>query len=171
MQRVLKDFSHERIITNTHYIYSTDTLIIVFKNIKNGKKTIREYRKPKVPIYILNEKTDKYLEFAPKKHLTGHMVSYKWREYQIAELLGINNFKYMLSKKQIEKKDIHLDKRLFGSDINIEDMVMKEFFKFCLTRDKDNNIMIDFPKIDKFHIGGLDIETDVSILVLMDTLL
>lgn len=163
MQRVLKDFSHDRIIINTHYIYGSDTLIIVFKNIHTGKKTIREYKKPRVPIYILNEKTDKYLEFAPKKSLTGHMVSYKWREYDIAKLLGINNFKYMLDKKLIEKRDIHIDKRLFGSDINIEDLVMKEFFKFCLTRDKDNNVMIDFPKIDRFHIGGLDIETDINV--------
>ena len=33
MQRVLKDFSHDRIIINTHYMYSSDTLIVVFKNI------------------------------------------------------------------------------------------------------------------------------------------
>ena len=163
MQRVLKDFSHDRIIINTHYMYSSDTLIVVFKNIHTGKKTIREYKKPKVPVYILNQKTDSYLEFAPKKNLTGHMVSYKWREYQIADLLGINNFKYMLSKNLIDKRDVYLDKRLFGSDTNIEDLVMKEFFKFCLTRDKDNNVMIDFPKIDHFHIGGLDIETDINV--------
>lgn len=169
MYRVMKDFSHDELIINTHYIRprnreEDDSLLVVSKNIKTGEKIMREYPKPQVPVYILSPKYKKkdYLEFAKKEELEEHWVSYRYRVFELARLLKFNDFTDKLRKKQVEASHIHLDKRLFGTDLHIEDLVMKEYFKFCLNRDESGNIVIDFPKIDHFDIGGLDIEIDVK---------
>lgn len=170
MQRVIKDFTHDEIILNTHYIRAfnkeeKDSLLVVSKNIHTGEKVMREYPEPKVPVFVAlpQYKTKDYLEFQSKDKLVEHWVSYRYRVFELARLLKMDNFVDRLRAKQLEAKHIHLDKRLFGSDLHIEDMVMMEFFKFCLTRDENGTVMIDFPKVDHFHLGGLDIETDINV--------
>lgn len=162
MKRVIKDFNRDEILLNVFYEVGRDSLLITSKNVHTGIKTLREYPKPKVPVYISNERNIKtYKEFEYKDKLREEWVSYLWREYELARILEIHDFTERVRKNEMQRKHIHLDRRLFSTDIHIEDWVMREYFKFCLTIDEKGEYNIDFPVIESFHLGGLDIETDI----------
>ena len=165
MKRVIKDFNKDEIILNTFYQHPDDMLLIVTKNIHTGIKRMKEYDNPKVPIYItLPEfRSGSYREQIKKEEAEEHWVQYKWREYDIARALGINDFAERVRNGELKPKQIYLDKKLFTSDVNIEDMVLREYFKFCLKHDDSGDMVINFPIIDDFHISGLDIETDINV--------
>lgn len=182
MNRLKNEINDDEIILNTHYIrpkfdrekdkkkkkkeYFPDYLMVVFKNIKTGKKRIKMIREPMVPVFIAQKGKDfsEYREFAPKSDLDMKWVRYWGRERRIAsDLLHFNKFGEKVAKGELETKHINLDKRVFGSDIHIEDMAMKIFFKNFLKKDDTGKIAIDFPKLDHFDIGGLDIETDINV--------
>lgn len=165
MKRVINDFKNNELILNAFYNSWIDTLVITSKDIHTGNKIIRWYEKPKVPIYLSKpDKVNKeHEEYAAKENLDLYYVPYKWREYEIARLLEIYDFADRVKSGAIERGHIHLDKRCFGTDLHIEDIVLKEYFKFCLSKDENGSLTVDFPKVDKFHLGGLDIETDIMV--------
>lgn len=165
IKRVINDFNSNEIILNAFYQQFDDNLLIVTKNIHTGQKFMKEYPAPKVPIYVTlpDFKSTKYREQITRDQAEEHWVSYRWREFDIARILQIPDFVDRIKSKELQPKQVHLDKRLFSSDIHIEDLVMREYFKFCLTYDDKGEMAINFPIIDKFHISGLDIETDINI--------
>ena len=164
MKRVIESFSENEVILNTFYKYEKDSLLVVSKDIRSGNKIMREYPEPRVPVYILSPQywQKDYMEFAPKEKLDMKWVSYRWREYDLARHLELNDFSKKVRSKETQLNHIHLDRRLFSTDFHIEDLVMKEYFRFCL-KENNGDIVIDFPKIDNFHLGGLDIETDINV--------
>lgn len=166
MQRLNKIFEKYKdyVLIDNYYSYKYDIAYLVMKHKSKFKKEYIELPNPKVPIYVLkpninikDRKSQVRIEDTDK-----HYVRYRGYEYNIAKVLGMNNFKSMVDSGRSEKKHIHLHKRLFYSDINIKELILREYNNFCAKFDEDNDFYYDIPIIDKLHIGYFDIETDIE---------
>ena len=160
MKRVINDFNNNEIIINTIWESDADTLAIITKDINTGVKYLRSYKSPKIPVYILKYAPDQYLEFAKDEDVEEVWVPYRFREWAIAKALGHFNFAKDVKEKKLKAKEIFLDKRLFTADVHIEDIVMREYAKFCTNKE---TFVATYPVIKSFHLGGLDIETDIMV--------
>ena len=164
MYRLKDIFTKDDILLNTIYEREKDQLLLTMKNALTGRKKLVTLPHPEIPIYITKDKNPKeYKEFAKVDEVEKVFVPHKWREYNIARALGIKKFGDLVKTKKMDAKDIYLNKRLFGADNLIEDVVMKEYCKFFTNDLGGNNFETNFPRIDAFHIGGLDIETDITV--------
>lgn len=164
MYRLKEIFKDDDILLNTIYESDRDFLVLTMKNALTGRKKLISLPHPEVPIYITKDPNPKeYKEFAKKDEVVKKYVPHKFREYNIARELGIKNFAKLVREGKMESKDIYLNKRLFGADNLIEDAVMKEYCKHYTIDLGNNNFETNFPRVDSFHIGGLDIETDITV--------
>lgn len=164
MYRLKDIFIKDDILLNTLYESDKDLLMLTMKNALTGRKKLVTLPHPEVPIYITKDKDPKeYKEFANINDVEKVYVPHKWREYNIARALGVKKFGELVKSGKMSAKDIYLNKRLYGADNLIEDAVMKEYCKFFTNDLGGNNFETNFPRIDSFHIGGLDIETDVKV--------
>ena len=160
MKRVINDFNNNEIIINTIWEADADNLAVITKDINTGVKYLRSYKSPKIPVYILKYSPDQYLEFAKDEDVEEVWVPYRFREWAIAKALGHYNFAKDVKEKKLKAKEIFLDKRLFTADVHIEDIVMREYAKFCTNKE---TFVASYPVIKSFHLGGLDIETDIMV--------
>ena len=164
MQRLKSIFKEDELLLSTIYERENDILTMVLKNVNTGNKRLITLPNPKVPIYITKEKNPKeYKEFCNIKDLEIRYVNEKYREWNIARELNIKNFNELVKENKMEAKDIYLNKRLFSSDIDLVDNVIREYTKFFTHPTEDGYFKTDLPLVEEFHIGGLDIETDIMI--------
>ncbi|MFW6312204.1 MAG: hypothetical protein ACOC1K_08240, partial [Nanoarchaeota archaeon] len=93
-----------------------------------------------------------------------HQVSYRWREWDLARLIGYDGFTHDVQQKHIDKEQIYLDKRLFGSDIRLNDRTIMDYLDSRGKKNKDGKMVYpDEPPIRNLHIGFFDLEWDIRV--------
>lgn len=143
-----------------------DQLITVMKDVESGEKSFNIINKPKIPIYFTKEKQDIYREYVNRDEVTEHMVSYKWREFEIARMTGNEDFGENVKNGLIRAETVHLNKNLYASDLDIRDyMIYRYMDSFDYTTDEKTGYKTynSVPPIKNLHIGYLDIETNIMI--------
>lgn len=165
LKEIFTKFGDELLI-NSHYEFNTDELVLVFKNTNTGKKRLISLPNPKNTIYISKDKKmpKNYKVFEDIDNADKIYVNEKYKEWNIARELNMNSFGELVKKKEIKKDFVYLHKKLFAADINLPNNVLREYFKYHTKVNKDTNLLESkFPIVGDFHIGGLDIETDINV--------
>lgn len=154
------------LLLNSFFDMFNDELYIVLKDVDSGKKVVKKEKNPKIPVYIVKgnkDIPDYYMEYRDKKDLKKEMVSYRWREWDIARAIGYDSFTHEVRQKNIKKEHIYLDKRVFGADLRLRDRVIMDYLDSFKTKDKDGNVVYpDDPPIKNLHIGYFDLEWDIK---------
>lgn len=148
----------------SYYDKYSDELVSVMKNVETQEKIFKKIEKPKIPVYKTIENQEIFREFVKMSEVKTHMCSYKWREWDIARLLNVNNFNEMVKEGTMNPANIHLNRNLYGSDLDIRDyMIMRYMDEFPhKVNEKGYHVYDDVPPIKNLHIGYLDIETDIK---------
>ena len=123
-----------------------------WKNVKTGKKFMQPVKNPRIPIHIAKDRIDSYDECITDDKTNKHSVSYRWREYDIARLYKMHDFKDKVKNKQIKRKDIFLTKGLFGADLILDDRILMDYA----------TAIADDYRVPDLNIGAWDIETDID---------
>ena len=124
-----------------------------WKNVKTGKKFMQPIKNPRIPIHIAKERIESYDECITDDKTNKHSVSYRWREYDIARLYKMHDFKDKVKNKQIKRKDIFLTKGLFGADLILDDRILMDYA----------TAISDDYRVPDLVIGAWDIETDIDV--------
>ena len=167
MQRLEKIFKKYKdyVLIDNYYSYLYDIEYLVLKHQSEDKKEYIQLPEPKVPIYILKPhvKFKDRMSQARIEDLDKRYVRLRGYEWNIAKELGMTTFRDLVESGRSVKKNIHLHKRLFYSDINIRELVLREYTRFHTKYDEDGDFYADIPQIKKLHIGYFDIETDIEV--------
>lgn len=160
MYRLKKIWNKNELLMNTIYESERDALVIVTKDINTGEKKMYSIDNPSVPAYFtIDENPPEYREMMEKDKLEMKYIPWKFRPWKLANELGIGKvFTRRVREKKMHPRDIYLNRRLYGADLDIKDAVMRDYVKYFTDKE---NYMTKVPIIDSFHIGGLDIETDI----------
>ena len=163
MQRLKEIFNKDEILINSFYERENDVLTMVFKNVHTGKKRVITLDEPRNRICVAKNKNMKdYTKFIPIEEVDVRYVREKYKDFNVARELGYKHWWDTVKEGKVKSDFIYLNKRLFSADIGLADNVIREQVKFFTVKDGDSYIM-DFPKVDSFHLGGLDIETDINV--------
>lgn len=164
MQRLKKIWTPTSILLHCYYDNDSDRLFITIKDSVTKKKTLYTLDHPKVPVYIVKPhiQINDYKDSEHISNLDLYWVPAKFKEGAIADLLGIKNYYQGVKEKRYNAKYIYLHKRLFGADKDVTDYVIADYAKHYIDTTQETPIL-RVPKIDSFHIGGLDIETDINV--------
>lgn len=103
----------------TYIKYDTNKQAFEFKHFDN----------PSTPAYITKQIPEYIREFVKKEDCVRITVPYRWREYALADKLGITNFKDNVKSKQYIKEMVFLDPRLYGADSRIDDYMLQVYNK------------------------------------------
>ena len=166
MERLDKIFMENKdsILLNTMYERSNDVLTMVFKDAKTGDKKMILLSEPKNRIFITKDKKPKRWKlYEDEDKLNKVYVRNKYKEGNIAKLIGVRNFYDNVREGLLESNDIYLSKRLYSADIDLEDNVIRAYSRFHTTKKENGMFESNYPVIREFHIGGLDIETDINV--------
>ena len=140
---------------NSKYnIYKSDTMTILFKDNITNEKKIHIIKKPKYVFYFREEDPGYSMFFENESNLKEIECNYKDLEKTIAGLLNRSaEYETNIENKNFKaNKEFHKDRRIFGSDININDFYRSRFAEQYTNRET--------------HISRafLDIETDNSFI-------
>lgn len=151
---------------NSMYDRQNDQLILVMRDVVDDVKKIVKIDKPKIDLYRYKNKTDIFLEYALLKDVDKFSVPYKYKDSEIAKMLGIDTKVYweVVRKDRAKAKAIKLNKIILGSDINIEDFyIMKYMDSFNHSTGPDGyEVYDDTPPIKNLHKSYLDMEWDYT---------
>lgn len=152
------------IITHVLHERENDILWITFKDVTTGKKSFYRLNNPKTRIYITKDKKPSdWHQYERIENLQEVYVNEKGKPFNIARELGIKKFSQMVKSKEVNANDIYLNKRLYAADIALSDYVIRDFTRFHTKRREDGFFIHEIPIIRQFHLGGLDIETDINV--------
>ena len=152
MKRI--QFKDNEMLLNSHYYIDEDVLMIQWINVETKAASVSFIDKPKIPVYFVRDHStipEYFLEYRPKEELVERWVGYKYKQWDIANELGIRNFAQRVRNKEMNKNDVFLNRKLFGGDIPIEDLLMMRY------RAHFN----DDPPTTPITMGILDIESDI----------
>ena len=158
----LKDIWHDdKLLLWCKYDRIHDELVLCQKNVKTGQKDLVTLREPYVPIYISKKKNKTFLDGMSFDDLEKKYVRQRYKEWNIADVLGMKSFSNMVKEKIINPDSVYLNQNLFGSDVGIEDAVLRDYIhKF--SHKVGNAYNIDTPSLNP-HVGVFDIESDVNV--------
>lgn len=162
MRRLERILNENTLLLNAFYDKYTDILAVTMRDISTGQKIHYNIPKPYVPVYILKQKPDSYQEHAHLNDLDIYWVREAFRVYAIADILGLRNYREKVKNGDIPYKQVYLHKRCIGSDIKIEDLVLREYCKYFV-KEQNGVKVVSPPRTNHLHIGALDIETDINI--------
>ncbi len=146
-------------LNQSFYDEQNDTYYGIVYDNTNEKWILDKVTNPQVPAYILTAYNPEYIrEYVLEKDCKKVNVSYKWREYALADHLGLVNFKEDVRAKKYVKEMVYLDPRLYGADFNITDTYLKDFILKEEQKIKDGE---PDTRYDNIWQSYLDIETDV----------
>lgn len=132
--------------------YDKGSITLVVKDNKTGQKIVQTIDAPKYEFYFAKEdvQIDHNLFFIEKDKVDSHIVPYADLEKEIAKLTDNMEFFYTNIKEgnRYANKMLHTHKRVFFSDMHIED-----YYRFKFNQMYQNNIT----EINKSY---LDIEAD-----------
>jgi hypothetical protein len=135
-----------------HYDAKNDRYVGIMYNNTTQQYSVISKQKPETPAYIAKVAPKYIREYIKAEDATKVFVPYRNREYHLADILGLSNFKEDVQNKKYIKEMVYLDPRLYGADFNITDTYLKEFIK-KYGKDSDG--------YENIHQAYLDIETDV----------
>ena len=151
---------------NSYYDDRDDKLYMYMTDVDTNEKFCNVINAPRYDIYQYTKPTNIYEEYILKEDTITHNISYKWREYDMARILGIRNFAELVKKKIIKRSNVFLNKQLFGTDLDIKDYQIMRYtdkFKYDIDPKTGYKVYDDAPPIRNIHIGYLDIETDIKV--------
>lgn len=155
------------LLLNNYFDRNKNRHHILMKNVDTEEKKVYKINNPTIPIYKVKddvEVPDYFMEYRDIEDLEKHDVSYRWREWDLARLIGYDGFTNDVRKKHIKKEQIYLDKRLFGADVRLTDRTIMDYLDSMGKEDKEGNITYpDEPPIKNLHIGFFDLEWDIRI--------
>ena len=74
---------------NSYYDKENDVYNLLMYNTETGEQYVKKIQKPKVSVYtVKGEVPNYYRETMNLKDLDEHRVSYKWRGFELAKILG-----------------------------------------------------------------------------------
>lgn len=149
---------------NSYYDKENDVYNLLMYNTETGEQYVKKIQKPKVSVYtVKGEVPNYYRETMNLKDLDEHRVSYKWRGFELAKILGEgDSFRRALKERKIKYDHIFLDRRCIGSDLPIEDLTIMSYLDSLGYEEKDGvKDYNDLPPIKNIKKGYYDIETDV----------
>lgn len=151
---------------NSFYDRENDVLTCIMKDVVNDTKSANKIKGPKIDVYIdTDENNNIYKEFILKKNAVQKQISYRWKEYEVAKLLGIGDFAEKVRSGEMQREFVLMNKKIFGTDINIQDfMIMKYLDNFPHTFNPATKTddWDDVPPIRNIHIGFMDYEWDIK---------
>lgn len=161
MYRLKDIWDSNKLLLWNKYDRNRDELVICQKDVTNGKKDLITLREPKVPIYVSKKKNKEFLDGMDINDVEKKYVRYKFKEWNIADTLGMKKFSNMVRDKIVNPDSVYLNMDLFGSDLTIEDAVLRDYIhKF--TKQVGSAYNIETPQIEP-HIGVFDIEADINV--------
>lgn len=165
MKRLKDIWKKDSLLLHSYYDKDNDILCVVVKSATTGKKTIHNISEPLVPVYIINKDIPlkHYRDHAHLDEVTTYWVPEKYRVFSIAQILGIPNFADRVKNGSMSINDVYLHKRVVGSDKPITDLVMRSYVEEFTEQSAEGYPVINPPEYDNFHLGALDIETDVKV--------
>ena len=111
MQRLKKIFEENKdsVLLNTMYERNNDVLTMVFKDTKDGRKKMITLKEPKNRVFITKDKKPKRWKlYENEENLDEVYVRNKFKEGNIAKLIGIKNFWDNVREGKLESNDIYL---------------------------------------------------------------
>lgn len=131
--------------------FKKDTMTIVYKDNLTGRKGCRTIYEPTYTYYKTDETVGYNQFFIDRDKVTPITVPFKDLEKSIAEQTGKLDVFYENIKcgNRRGNKVLHLDERIFGSDLNIDNFYRKKF---------NDTYINDIKPVDKAY---LDIEANV----------
>lgn len=164
LQKIFED-NKDSVLINTIYERDNDALMMVFKNSKTGNKKMVTLFEPCNRIFITkNTKPKEWKLYERRDNLDEVYVREQFKQWRIAELLGKKSqFINSVREGEYSADMIYLNKRLYAADIDIEDNTLRAYTEFHTKRTKDGLYESTYPVIQDFHLGGLDIETDIKV--------
>lgn len=152
---------------NSFYNVEDDIYNIMMYNVETKEYKVHRIKNPKVPVYKLKrdiEVPQFYKETMKLDNLIATDVSYKWRTFNTADLLGRKDaFIRAVKAKAMRPEHIFLDRRTYGSDMFIEDLAIMNYLDSLGYEEKEDGTKeyYDVPPIKNLKRGYYDIETDV----------
>ena len=165
MNRLKELWNKDTLLLQTVYNKIDDLLYVTLKDIHTKEKRIVTLTEPYVPVYIAKN-TVAITTHKENIHIDDadvFYVKYRWRQWEIASILGITDFNKKIKNGTMNPDDVYLNRRVFLGDVAIEELVMRDYISTFIVTTDDGLYEINYPIIDKFHIGALDIETDINV--------
>ena len=165
MNRLRELWNKDTLLLQTVYNKIDDLLYVTLKNVHTKEKRIVTLTEPYVPVYIAKN-TVSITTHKENIHIDDadvFYVKYRWRQWEIATILGITDFNKKIKDGTMNPDDIYLNRRVFLGDVAIEELVMRDYISTFIVKTDDGLFEVNYPIIDKFHIGALDIETDINV--------
>lgn len=137
--------------------WGNDSVSIIYRDMIDGKMKTERVESPTMKVYISKEEfTPSYkLSFIDRDKVDEYDVSYKNVTKDIADILGPKYVEYYFDKIKLgqysETKNIHKAKRVFNSDMDIQDYVRFRYLVEC-----------GAPEHFKITKSFLDIEVDYT---------
>ena len=155
------------LLLNSFFDKYNNELYLVFKDVETGKKYVKTKEDPKIPVYLVKDNKkipDYFMEYRNRDELRKTLVSYRFREWELARKLpGWETFTEDVRNDVIEKDRIYLDKRIFGGDININDRLIMDYLDSMGYEDSTGEMQYpDTPPIENIHLGFFDLEWDIK---------
>lgn len=149
-------YSYENPKNRDYNIYKPDTMVILFKDNKTNEKKIHIIKKPKYVYYFRKKDPGYPMFFEDKDNLIEIKCYYKDLEKSIATTLGKSEeYENNIANRNFKaNKDFHKDRRIFGSDININDFYRSRFAEQYTNKETHiSRAFIDI-ETDNSFIGG-----------------
>ena len=165
MDRLQQYWNDDVLLLQTSFDRTNDVAYVTIKNIKTGRKDLIKLESPKVPVYFANKNLNinNYKENISISDCYVVWCNYRYRQWDIARELGMTDFSEKVKNGKLKPNEVYLSKRLFLADVSIEDLIIRDYVMYFIKPTDDGLFTMDFPMIDRFHIGALDIETDINV--------
>ena len=165
MDRLKQYWNENVLLLQTSFDRFNDVAYVTIKNIKTGIKELIKLESPRVPVYFANKELNitNYRENIRIEDCYVVWCNYRYRQWDIARELGMDDFTKKVRSGALKPNDVYLSKRLFLADVSLEDLIVRDYVMYFIKPTDDGLFSINLPIIDRFHIGALDIETDILI--------
>jgi len=164
-------------LLGNRYSRRTDTLRILYKNVKTGEKILDEIKHPTVPVFLAKRKPDFFEEFVPFEDTYPLMVNYKNKSQEIQQtLFPTRTWKYFDRYLGIEKTGIgfidlkpgtmmkkpeFLHPQLLFADVPIEHLVTMEY-TLPKYQDIGGGVRMEVIEVPEIDLAAFDIETSMD---------
>ena len=165
MDRLKQYWNENVLLLQTSFDRFNDVAYVTIKDKNTGKKELIKLESPRVPVYFANKELNitNYRENIRIEDCYVVWCNYRYRQWDIARELGMDDFTKKVRSGALKPNDVYLSKRLFLADVSLEDLIVRDYVMYFIKPTDDGLFSINLPIIDRFHIGALDIETDILI--------
>ena len=165
-------------LLHSRYSQGTDTLRILYKNIKTNEKILDEHHAPCIPVFFNKQIPKFFEEFVPYEDTYPVIVNYKNRSVEIQRnLFPTKTWKYMDKYTRVEKTNFgfqdlkpgtmfkrpeYLHQQLLFADVPIEHLVSMEY---CLPKYQDigDGVKMEVITPPTIDLAAFDIETSLDV--------